>query len=231
MQDETSAIELSEGGLVPVVVQDRLTGEVRMVAFASPEAMRATLEKRLGTFWSRSRGELWEKGQTSGNRLRVTGVGLDCDGDALLYSVDPEGPTCHTGADSCFFREVRSLDPELRAATAKMPAQTAMGRLEATIAERRAGGAAGSSYTKSLLERGPAAIAAKIREEGGELADAVEHESEERVVSEAADVVYHLLVGLAARGVAWRAVLTELEKRSGTSGHAEKAARATADHK
>jgi phosphoribosyl-AMP cyclohydrolase len=93
-------------GLVPVIAQDRATGVVRMLAWANSEALRATISKERATFWSRSRSELWEKGATSGNSMKVYDVRLDCDGDAILYVVDAMGPSCHTGATSCFFRTV-----------------------------------------------------------------------------------------------------------------------------
>jgi phosphoribosyl-ATP pyrophosphohydrolase/phosphoribosyl-AMP cyclohydrolase len=216
------ALAFDEHGLVPVVVQDHLSGEVRMVAFASREALDRTLESGRATFWSRSRSEIWEKGLSSGNVVHVKRVLVDCDSDCLLYASDPHGPTCHTGAPSCFFQAL-----ERGAAAPLTPGiQTAMGRLEETLEARKASSAT-ASYTKALYEKGAAAIAAKVREEAGELAHALTNESDARVVSEAADVVYHLMVGLRLRGVPWRDVLAELEARTGSSGHAEKASRAS----
>ena len=101
-----SAVKFDAKGLVPVIAQDRATGVVRMLAWANADALRATVENGLATFWSRSRNELWEKGKTSGNSMRVTDLRLDCDGDAILYIVDANGPSCHTNATSCFFRSV-----------------------------------------------------------------------------------------------------------------------------
>ncbi len=101
-----SAMKFDSKGLVPVIAQDRVTGVVRMLAWANAEALRATVQNGLATFWSRSRNELWEKGKTSGNSMRVYDVRLDCDGDAILYIVDANGPSCHTNATSCFFRSV-----------------------------------------------------------------------------------------------------------------------------
>lgn len=101
-----SAVKFDAKGLVPVIAQDRKTGVVRMLAWANVEALRATVQNGLATFWSRSRNELWEKGKTSGNMMRVHDVRLDCDGDAILYVVDANGPSCHTNATSCFFRAV-----------------------------------------------------------------------------------------------------------------------------
>jgi len=101
-----SAVKFDSKGLVPVIAQDRATGVVRMLAWANAEALRATVQSGLATFWSRSRNELWEKGKTSGNSMRVHDLRLDCDGDAILYIVDAHGPSCHTNATSCFFRSV-----------------------------------------------------------------------------------------------------------------------------
>ena len=206
-------------GLVPVVVQDHLTGEVRMFAHASIEAVRATLSSGRATFWSRSRNELWEKGQTSGNVLFVRRVLVDCDDDCLIYLSEPAGATCHTGAPSCFFQTMQEDGSINRHGT---NAQTVIARLEAEIETRRASGAATKSYTKQLLDGGAPAIGAKLREEADELARAIAGESEERVAAEAADVIYHLLVGLRSRDVSWRDVLAVLEARAGTSGITEK---------
>lgn len=101
-----SAVKFDSKGLVPAIAQDRATGVVRMLAWANAEALRATVQNGLATFWSRSRNELWEKGKTSGNSMRVHDLRLDCDGDAVLYIVDANGPSCHTNATSCFFRSV-----------------------------------------------------------------------------------------------------------------------------
>ena len=213
-------LNFDDHGLVPVIVQDHLTGEVRMFAFATNEAVRTTLDTGLATFWSRSRGELWQKGRTSGNEIKVERVLVDCDSDCLLYSGEPHGNSCHTGAASCFFQ---SLDGEVLAQASDRP-QTLLSNLEAVLESRKASSAQ-ASYTKSLYDKGTAAIGGKIREEAGELAEALEKESDNRVVSEAADTLYHLMVGLRARAIPLRRVLTELARRLGTSGHAEKASR------
>jgi phosphoribosyl-AMP cyclohydrolase / phosphoribosyl-ATP pyrophosphohydrolase len=213
-------------GLVPVIVQDHLTGEVRMQAFANEEAVRRTLESGRATFWSRSRGEIWEKGSTSGNVIRVLRVLVDCDADSLLYVSDPEGNSCHTGAPSCFFQTLAAPSAETLARV-ESPDPTVLAVLEATLeARKKSTGVA--SYTKSLYDRGAPAIGTKIREEASELAQAIEAESDERVVSESADVLYHLLVGLRWRGIGLRRVLGELARRLGTSGLAEKAGRSAA---
>ncbi len=214
----TVTVKYDERGLVPVVVQDRLTGEIRMVAYANAEAVGRTLETGQATFFSRSRGALWEKGETSGNRIRVERVLVDCDADCLVYSGEPGGPSCHSGAPSCFFRTLVGEEPPL------LPPQTLLAELEAMLEARKAS-TGKVSYTRSLYEGGAPAMGAKIREEAAEVAAALAGETDERVVSEAADVVYHLLVGLRWRGIAVRRVLAELLRRLGTSGHAEKAQR------
>jgi phosphoribosyl-AMP cyclohydrolase / phosphoribosyl-ATP pyrophosphohydrolase len=208
--------------LIPAVVQDRLTGQVRMVAYVSRESLAKTIETGRATFFSRSRQELWEKGATSGNSLVVQQIIADCDADALLFLVDPQGPTCHTGQPSCFFRRVRndgSVEDSGADATAFLH------ELEREI-ESRKSASSGKSYTRSLLDGGAEKIGAKLREEADELARAIADESKERVASEAADLVYHVLVGLASRGVPWRDVVAVLAARAGTSGIEEKAKRA-----
>lgn len=192
-----------------------------MLAFASGQAVQKTVDTGRATFWSRSRGELWEKGRTSGNEVRVSRVLVDCDADALIYSGEPHGSTCHTGAPSCFFQ---TLEPGGKLAAGAGQPQTLLGTLEAVI-ESRKSSTPDTSYTKSLYEKGAAAIGAKIREEAAELATAIDKEDDARVVSEAADAIYHLLVGLRLRAIPLRSVLAELARRLGTSGHEEKAQR------
>jgi phosphoribosyl-ATP pyrophosphohydrolase/phosphoribosyl-AMP cyclohydrolase len=208
-------------GLLTVVAQDRLTGELRMLAHANEAAVRATLETGEAHFYSRSRQALWRKGESSGHVLRVHEVWADCDGDALLYLVDPEGPTCHTGRQTCFFRV---LDRDGLREEPVAQGRALLPRLWAELLSRKEA-AADRSYTRKLLDEGATKIAAKVREEGDELARALEGESDERVIAESADVLYHALVGLIARGVSLRDVEAELARRFGVSGLAEKASR------
>ncbi len=207
--------------MIPAIAQDRMTGEVRMVAWMSEEALRRTLATGRATFFSRSRGVIWEKGETSGNALSVSAVYADCDADTLLLLVDPAGPSCHTGRPTCFFRRI-DRDGSLQ--DTPYEARAFLWELEATVAERATASAA-KSYTKSLLDSGPSKIGDKIREEAEELARALASESDERVASEAADVLYHMLVGLRFRGVSLRQVIEVLAGRAGISGHDEKAER------
>ena len=160
-------VTFDEHGLIPVVAQDHLTGEVRMVAFATAEAVRRTLETKRATFWSRSRGELWEKGGTSGNWMEVKSVLVDCDEDCLLYLVAPQGPTCHTGAVSCFFRRAELEGDAIRVSEAEVTAPTLLARLE-TVLEARKAETAKASYAKSLYEAGAGKIGEKLVEEAGE---------------------------------------------------------------
>ena len=181
-------IAFDERGLVPVVIQDWTTGEVLTLAYANAEALertRATGELHL---WSRSRGELWHKGATSGNVQRVRALRLDCDGDALLALVEPAGPACHTGERTCFF----TGDLEPPAPHEALPA------LERTLRARQAERPEGS-YTVALLDD-PTHIGEKVQEEAEEVARAAREETDDRVDSEAADVLYHLLVLLRSRG-------------------------------
>ena len=222
----TFPLTFDSRGLVPVIVQDHLTGEVRMFAFATAEAIESTIATGKAAFWSRSRGALWEKGLTSGNEILVSRVLVDCDADCVIYSSDPHGPSCHTGAPSCFF-QVLEGDGGQTLAKAPEPSQTLLARLEALLEARKAS-TEKASYTKSLYEAGAPKIGAKVREEAAEFAQAVEGETDDRVVSEAADVLYHLVVGLRWRDIPLRRVFAELARRLGTSGHEEKASRGPA---
>jgi phosphoribosyl-AMP cyclohydrolase / phosphoribosyl-ATP pyrophosphohydrolase len=221
---EGAALEMNSEGLIPVVAQDHVTGEVRMFAYATLEAVRLTLETRRATFWSRSRGELWEKGRTSGNAMDVAAVLVDCDRDCLVYLVAPRGPSCHTGVATCFFRRLVLEDGSLSVREDEVPAPLLLLRLERTL-EARKGSDAQSSYVRSLYDGGTSAIGAKLREEADELALAIDGESDARVTSEAADLLFHLMVALRSRSVAIADVLSELERRTGIGGHTEKASR------
>jgi phosphoribosyl-ATP pyrophosphohydrolase/phosphoribosyl-AMP cyclohydrolase len=183
------AIAYDEHGLVPCVIQDWASGEVLTLAYMNAEALertRATGELHL---WSRSRGELWRKGATSGNTQAVRALRYDCDADALLALVEPAGPACHTGERTCFHNG--ELEPPLP--------HEALPGLERTIAARAAERPEGS-YTAELLAD-PPRVGEKVREEAEEVARAAREESDERVAEEAADVLYHLTVLLHSRGL------------------------------
>ena len=184
---DPSAIRFDEQGLVAVVVQDWRTGEVLTLAYANQEAIARTRETGELHLWSRSRQELWHKGATSGNTQAVRALRLDCDGDAVLALVEPAGPACHTGERTCF----HSGDVEALAPHEVLP------DLQRTLRARQAERPAGS-YTVELLDD-PARIGEKVMEEAEEVARAAREETDDRVDSEAADVLYHLLVLLRSR--------------------------------
>jgi len=182
-------VAYDERGLVPCVIQDWRSGEVLTLAYMNAEAMARTRETGELHLWSRSRGELWHKGATSGNTQAVKALRLDCDGDAVLALVEPAGPACHTGERTCF----HNGDTETRAPHEVLPG------LERTVAARAAEKPEGS-YTAALLAA-PGRIGEKVMEEAEEVARAAREEADERVAEEAADVLYHLTVLLRSRGL------------------------------
>lgn len=213
-----------ERGLVPCIVQDASTGTVLMMAWMNAEALRLTRETGEVTFWSRSRQALWKKGETSGHTLALVELRLDCDRDCVLVRARPAGPACHTGAATCFFTlDDGHQDDGIPATTGQI-----LARLDAVLASRRdATPEPGTkpSYTRSLLDAGMPKILAKIAEEHGELAAELPAGPDAKVVHEAADLLFHVMVGLTARRIPVDAVLAELGRRFGVSGHDEKAAR------
>jgi phosphoribosyl-ATP pyrophosphohydrolase/phosphoribosyl-AMP cyclohydrolase len=234
------------GGLVIVVALDGTSREVLMVAYANEAAWRRTLETGRACYYSTSREKLWTKGEESGNFQKVTRMLIDCDGDALIYLVEPhgEGKACHTGARSCFYREVigrvaREDAPKAGAAedlsevdipvhpqllekcpNSSWTLRTLEGRLE-----ERAKVSPAESYTRKLLDKGVRGCAKKFGEETTETVIAATSEADERLIAESADVMYHLLVLLMSRGLSFAAVEEELQRRENMSGLVEKAAR------
>jgi phosphoribosyl-ATP pyrophosphohydrolase/phosphoribosyl-AMP cyclohydrolase len=204
-------IRYDEQGLVPVIAQSVTTKAVLTLAYANHEAVDKTLKSGEAHYYSRSRNELWRKGETSGNTQRVVEIRLDCDGDALLYRVEPRGPACHTGEETCFFTTVPSLgavgDQE-----AGMDLGAMVDKLAGTIAQRHRDMPEGS-YTARLLEEGVERVAKKVGEEAVEVVVAAL--ADERLAEEAADLVYHLLVLLERRGVEADEVARVLRDRHG----------------
>ncbi len=188
------------GGLIPAVVQDARTLQVLMLAYMDRAALAETLESGEATFFSRSRGGRWRKGETSGNRLAVRQVFADCDGDALLVLADPAGPACHEATTSCFGRD-------------DAPGLGRLARLEATIRHRASADPA-TSWTARLLADGPKRAAQKVGEEGVETALAGAAGSEAELCEESADLLYHLLVLLRSRGLELQDALDVLARRA-----------------
>src|ERR1043165_2109085 len=213
-----------ERGLVPCIVQDATSSTVLMLACMNAEALRLTRETGAVHFWSRSRQALWEKGETSGHPLVGAEVRMHCELCTGVVRARPAGPTCHTGATSCFFHRDAGGDGAMDDAVDDGPAPPILHRLAQVIEARRAA-TSERSYTKSLLDAGMPKILAKIAEEHGELAAELPAGDDAKVVHETADLLFHVMVGLAARGIPLEAVLAELTRRFGTSGHVEKARR------
>ena len=209
-------IAFDERGLVPCVVQDHASGEVLMLAYMNKEALQVTLETGEMHFFSRSRGELWHKGETSGNVQRLRQLRYDCDGDALTALVDPAGPACHTGERSCFYRELggsASTDVDAPPASGEPApaAHDALAALERTLRSRAAEQPDGS-YTAELLADAER-LAGKVSEEAEEVTRAAREESDDRVSEEAADLLYHLSVLLRSRDVNMADVMEVLNGR------------------
>jgi len=196
-------LKFDERGLIPAVVQEADTGEVLMVAWMDRPALEATLTTGRTHFWSRSRQQLWQKGETSGHAQHVRGIYADCDADTLLVQVHQDGVACHTGNRTCFFTAVRG----------ETPAANMLQRLEQVVESRKATPQAGS-YVSGLLAKGQATIARKIGEEASEvITAALGGEGDRRVIEEVADLWFHTLVLLGARGLPLQEVLEELARR------------------
>jgi len=190
-------LRFDEKGLIPAIVRDAKSGAVLTLAYMNEESLRRTIESGETWFWSRSRGELWHKGATSGNTQRVVAIAADCDRDALVVTVEPRGPACHTGAFSCF----------------DGVSEPALGRLMRVLRDRYEQRPEGS-YSAYLFNEGRDKVLKKIGEEATEVVIAAKGESRERLVSEIADLVYHLSVLMTDAGVGWEDVDGELLRRA-----------------
>jgi phosphoribosyl-AMP cyclohydrolase / phosphoribosyl-ATP pyrophosphohydrolase len=198
MNDILEQAKFGTDGLIPAIVQDARTREVLTVAYMNKEALQLTLERSETYFWSRSRQQLWHKGETSGNSQKVVKVSLDCDQDAVLVEVDPLGPACHTGSYSCF-----GVEPEV---------EGILQELYAVIEQRKEQRPEGS-YTTYLFNSGLDKILKKVGEEATETIVAAKNADSKRLVSETGDLVYHLLVLLVERGVTLAEISQELKAR------------------
>jgi phosphoribosyl-AMP cyclohydrolase / phosphoribosyl-ATP pyrophosphohydrolase len=201
--EQIAALDWRKGdGLVPAIVQDAGTGRVLMLGYMNREALRTTLEQRRVTFFSRSKQRLWTKGETSGNFLELVEVVADCDDDTLLVLARPAGPACHLGTQSCFGDAITTDSTDL----------SFLARLEAVIAQRVSDRPQGS-YTARIWAEGPTRIAQKVGEEGVEVALAAVTQADDRLISESADLLFHVALLLKSRNLSLAAVVKELEHR------------------
>ena len=203
MSFEVGKVDFAKGdGLVPAILQAAESGAVLMMAYMNREALEETLKRGRAVFFSRSKQRLWEKGETTGHSLDVVNVALDCDADTLLVTARPRGPACHNGTLTCFGDESRAAATSI----------AFLAKLEGVVAQR-ATEKPDASYTAKLLAKGINKVAQKVGEEGVETALAGVNESDQKLVEESADLMFHLLVLLQARKVRLSAVVAELEKR------------------
>ncbi|MSQ22982.1 MAG: bifunctional phosphoribosyl-AMP cyclohydrolase/phosphoribosyl-ATP diphosphatase HisIE [Chloroflexi bacterium] len=205
-------LKFDRDGLIPAIVQDQRTHQVLMVAYMNEESLRKTVESGDAWFWSRSRQELWHKGDTSGNFQHIKTLRVDCDADAILVEVHPDGPACHTGAVSCFFQsldEAKAAEPE---AEHRPAGSEVIDELAGVIAQRHRDNPEGS-YVAGLIAQGIDRVAKKVGEEATEVIIAAKNQSHDEIVWEVADLWFHTLVLLEASGVPIADVYAELERR------------------
>lgn len=201
--DRIESLDWAKGdGLLPAIVQDARHGKVLMLGYMNREALRRTLGEKRVTFYSRSKQRLWTKGETSGNFLHLIDATADCDNDALLITAHPEGPTCHNGTDSCFGDDIGTTASRL----------AFLSQLEAVI-EKRVSERPAGSYTARLWSEGPTRMAQKVGEEGVEVALAAVTQSDDKLVGEAADLLFHLTLLLKSRQLSLSTVVAEMERR------------------
>ncbi len=217
-------IDWNKTPLIPAIAQEAETGEMLMLAYMNEEAYTLTLSTGYAHYFSRSRQRLWKKGESSGHTQEVVDVILDCDADTVLLKVKQNGVACHTGRKSCFFTSVTQEKEILAAEVDTSAVYGVVDTLYHTLLERKHAPAEQKSWTKKLLDA-PALLQSKIREEADELARAIDNESDENVIHEATDLLYHALVGLASRDITPDRIKQELARRFGTSGIEEKEAR------
>jgi phosphoribosyl-ATP pyrophosphohydrolase/phosphoribosyl-AMP cyclohydrolase len=211
MKPKIENIKFDERGLVPVVVQDAHTRSVLMLAYMNAESLGRTLESGETWFWSRSRAELWHKGETSGNTQRVVDVVLDCDGDALVVRVEPAGPACHTGQTSCFHNVIQGAGESRHSAGDLGEVLNALYALVETRRRERPQG----SYTTYLFDQGLDKILKKVGEESSETIIAAKNDDRGALTRESCDLLYHLIVLLVERGVALADLRDEFVRRGG----------------
>jgi phosphoribosyl-AMP cyclohydrolase / phosphoribosyl-ATP pyrophosphohydrolase len=216
MAGESRTIAFDAGGLIPAVIQDWRDGTVLMVGYMNEEAVADTIATKFVHFWSRSRGKIWKKGETSGHVLLVKELFIDCDGDTILVKAEPAGPTCHTGARACFFSRLDEKGEAVPASTQEA-AGGILERIYQTIQGRKAAPQPGS-YVSKLLGGGADRILKKVSEEAGEVLLAAKNHNHAEIVYEVADLIFHTLLVLGYHGIALDAVWAELAGRYGKPG-------------
>ena len=211
MENILKELKFDDKGLIPAVVQDAATKEVLMVAYMNAETLKMTLETGKATFFSRSRNEVWVKGETSGNYMNVSEIRVDCDGDCLVVLASPDGPACHTGNRSCFFRRIdgdKLTEDKSRAGLSDI-----LRKEFATILDRKTNPEEGS-YTNYLFDKGEDKILKKVGEEAAEVVIAGKNRDKSEIKYETADLLYHLAVMLAYNGMSWEDIFEEMERRA-----------------
>ena len=196
-------LKFDEKGLIPAIVQDYYTKQVLTLAYMNEEALKITMEEGYTCFWSRSRQELWRKGETSGNRQKVVNITADCDGDALVIEVKKDGPACHTGAESCFFNDIYMAEDET-----PFSVEALYEMIKGRKTEPKEG-----SYTTYLFEKGMDKILKKVGEECTEVIIGAAKGDKEEATYEIADLAYHIMVMMVEQGISTKDVTAELAKR------------------
>lgn len=209
MEELFGILKFDSAGLIPAVLQDFVTKKVLMVAYMNEESLRKTIAEKKAVFFSRSRKKLWKKGETSGNYMNVVSIDVDCDGDCLLVNVMPEGPACHTGKESCFYRRA---DGENVVERPEECGADILPRLQA-VAEDRLKNPKEGSYTNYLFNKGEDKILKKVGEEAAEVVIAAKNRDKAEIAYESADLLYHMTVMLVDNGMSWNDIFEELEKR------------------
>ena len=211
MEELINTLKFDASGLIPAVVQNIETNEVLMVAYMNADTIKQTLETGRATFWSRSRQEVWVKGDTSGNYMYVKEVRVDCDCDCLVVLVNPAGPACHTGNRSCFFRKIE--DGKLVEDSKEQTKTDVFAREQAVVMDRKEHPEEGS-YTNYLFDKGEDKILKKVGEEAAEVVIAGKNRDKDEISYETADLIYHLTVMLVDNGMTCEDIYKEMEKRS-----------------
>ncbi len=210
MEEIINTLKFDASGLIPAVVQNIETGEVLMVAYMNADTIRKTVETGRATFWSRSRREVWVKGETSGNYMYVKEIRVDCDCDCLVLLVNPAGNACHTGNRSCFFRKIE--DGKLVEDKNEKIKSDVFAREQAVVIDRKENPEDGS-YTNYLFDKGEDKILKKVGEEAAEVVIAGKNRDKDEISYEVADLIYHLTVMLVDNGMTWEDIYAEMERR------------------